>query len=420
MNSKCPWSKTDLTLFEHIMRYKSGYNEKTLLLNEAVAETISTNVLAHSRGDESSTFYDGEGGLCLIAKYIKDRNVFGKVEVFEKDSKLDMLHEYAENRYFGEDIRIHNINLSKMASDALRYRQHFESPLGQLLCSNNGSSEEDVPSAVVVSTASQSVLKYLVTRMLLKHQPNTEFYSSRPEFFLVMSARTYFHLCCSDQTVTPVTSRMSTQEMRMHLSESEKLTKLVMPYNVMFQLLFDFCLLDILPRSAYFPWKPFIRHGNNKPRPIRGKEYLTSLYRDYHDSLMLVYVRPRKDEEMEILRPHYLEYFLRKVLKDKKQSIVAVFEEWLSDSGLELIKAGYNIFTTVQDLSLDQMLAVFRLLVSIPGFESSNFVAEAEIFLNEDTVSSSELYSSNTVENMKESMRRDLASGRGVSPANNY
>ena len=59
--------------------------------------------------------------------------MYEKVEVFEKDPKLEPLHDYAKEKYLGKDIRIHNVNLTKMASDALGYGHQYDSPLSRIL-----------------------------------------------------------------------------------------------------------------------------------------------------------------------------------------------------------------------------------------------------------------------------------------------
>ena len=94
-----------------------------------------------------------------------------------------------------------------------------------------------------------------------------------------------------------------------------------------------------------------------------------------------------------------------------------MFEEWHPGSGLELIKAGFNIFTVVNDLSLDQMLLLFQLLVKLSNFHSTNFVEEAEIF-RRDKDSDPDLYINDVVQDFKENIKRNLALGKGVTELN--
>ena len=49
----------EMTVFDKIMTYKADYTEKTVLLDRAVADKISQNVLTHSRGDKTTTFFGG-------------------------------------------------------------------------------------------------------------------------------------------------------------------------------------------------------------------------------------------------------------------------------------------------------------------------------------------------------------------------
>ena len=64
--------------------------------------------------------------------------------------------------------------------------------------------DESVPSYSLVSTVSHGFLKYLTSKLLYRDDPFSEFYSSRPEFFFILPARTYFHLCLSTHNPEPV------------------------------------------------------------------------------------------------------------------------------------------------------------------------------------------------------------------------
>ena len=52
------------------------------------------------------------------------------------------------------------------------------------------------------------------------------------------------------------TERLSVEEMRENAFAAKNLNQLMLPNNIAFQLLFDFCLVDLIPRRAFFPWRP--------------------------------------------------------------------------------------------------------------------------------------------------------------------
>ena len=53
---------------------------------------------------------------------------------------------------------------------------------------------------------------------------------------------------------------LSVEEMRENAAGWKNQNQLMLPNNVAFQLLFDFCLVDLLPRRAFFPWRPLPTH----------------------------------------------------------------------------------------------------------------------------------------------------------------
>ena len=116
------------TLWERIQSYKSGYVEKTVLLNSEVADQIVQSIVTHTRGNKGTSFLDGEGGLCQIGAKLKQLDIFGSVRVLEKDMELRSLHQFARERYLDDDVRIMDLNLNRIVSDTLD-RKLYESPL---------------------------------------------------------------------------------------------------------------------------------------------------------------------------------------------------------------------------------------------------------------------------------------------------
>ena len=117
-------------MWDRIQSYKSGYVEKTVLLNSEVADQIVQSIVTHTRGDRHTVFLDGEGGLCHIGAALKQMKTFGSVRVLEKDMELRGLHEYAKERYLDAETPIIPLNLNKMVSDKFKVGSSiYESPL---------------------------------------------------------------------------------------------------------------------------------------------------------------------------------------------------------------------------------------------------------------------------------------------------
>lgn len=128
-NSISSLSRPPPTLWERIQSYKSGYVEKTVLLNSEVADQIVQSIVTHTRGNQDTVFLDGEGALCHIGATLKQMNTFGSVKVLEKDMELRSLHKYAKERYLDEVIPIVPLNLNQMVADKFASGSLYESPL---------------------------------------------------------------------------------------------------------------------------------------------------------------------------------------------------------------------------------------------------------------------------------------------------
>ena len=319
-------SDNDISLWERIMEYKSGYVEKTILLNEDTAKDIAQSVKVHTRGNKNTFFFDGEGGLCQVASHVGKLGIFKSVSVLEKDANMSALHDYAKENYLDPETPVHAVNLNAAAVQSMS-DAHYESPLIRHL-PESSSMSEDVPSYSVVVTASHGLIKYLNSRALFRDNPFGEFFSSRPEFFFIVPIRTYFHLCMSTHEPEPEFYRISEETMRYTASQRQRTDLYNLYHNVLFQALFDFCLVNILPRSSYYPWKKYDLTNemtNHKPKP--GSERAQMVYQANKDTLMMVYVRLKKPEDVEVGNPKYFSHFVFHLLRNKVR-LTEILENW--------------------------------------------------------------------------------------------
>lgn len=365
------------------MEYKSGYVEKTILLNEDTAKDIAHSIKVHTRGNKDTAFFDGEGGLCQVASHVEKLDIFKSISVLEKDPNLTALHEYAKEHYLVPEIPVLSVNLNAVAVQSMS-TPHYESPLIRHL-PESSSMSEDVPSYSVVATASHGLIKYLNSRALFRDNPFGEFFSSRPEFFFIVPIRTYFHLSMSTHEPEPEFYRISEETMRYRARQRERTDLYNLYHNVLFQALFDFCLVNILPRSSYYPWKKYdLTNEINNYRPQPGRERAQMVYQANKDTLMMVYVRLKKPEDVEVGNPKYFSHFIFHLLRNKKTFLVEIFERWNNDWGRVIIECGFNFFTTVKDLELQQIMDLYKIMINLPDFHSSVFVSEAETAHSEE------------------------------------
>ena len=112
----------------------------------------------------------------------------------------------------------------------------------------------------------------------------------------------------------PVEGRISEEDMSYIISEIPKKPLMNLYANVTFQTFFDFCLVDVLPRSAYYPWKKNIYNPFNRRSKMSSVE---KVHQANKDNLMLVYVRPKKPGEINVGNPKHFSYFIYTILKNK-------------------------------------------------------------------------------------------------------
>ena len=136
-------------------------------------------------------------------------------------------------------------------------------------------------------------------------------------------------------------SRITEEEMRFRIKQMPKKNLYNLYYNVLFQSFFDFCLVDVIPRTAYYPWKP-------APSLSQYQMNRNPLLRDNSDSLMMIYARPKKEEDMCVGNPKHLSHFLFNLFKNKNKNLCCLLEEWSGGWGLLVIDLGYTMFTQVQ------------------------------------------------------------------------
>jgi len=354
-------------------------------------------VLENTIKGEDTVFFDGEGGFCYIALNILKSGKFKFVTILEKDRYLQKIQDYATDSYLQDfdNYEIKNINFAKMASDSMSFGEFYVSPF--LSCMPESSWEDPEPSCTIVTSASQAFIKYLTHKCLYRAEVLSEFSDSRPEFFFIVTMRTYMHMSCGlgdlgEEWEGPEGAWEDDDEPKYVLN---KKLLLMQHFNVLFQLLFHNRLVDVVPRKAYYPWKPhnlqdYYRVGpgrknlrnRSRQRPPSGhKPKLDQYYAAASDDLMMVHARPRPNF-ISTDQAFHLEVFVLELMKKKTTTVVRIFENWVEGSGLMVIEAGYTVMTQVGDLNIPDVGALFHILMDHPGIATSNFQTKVDIWQN--------------------------------------
>merc|ERR1712105_49004 len=141
---------------------------------------------------------------------------------------------------------------------------------------------------------------------------------SSPEFFFIVAPRTYYHLSLSIHEPEPLRGKITEEEMRFRNSELPKKALFNLYNNVLFQTLFDFYLVDVLPRHAYYPWKQNYYEPHQKENPLKKAERIVKANQE---NLMMLYVRPKKSEDINVGDPRYFSHFLFHLFKNKNKFV---------------------------------------------------------------------------------------------------
>ena len=77
------------TLWDRLATYAGGYNEKSVLLDPAVASSVAEAVMSTTEAHpEDTLFIDADGGCCQVAKTVLERGAFSKAKVFRRDKQM--------------------------------------------------------------------------------------------------------------------------------------------------------------------------------------------------------------------------------------------------------------------------------------------------------------------------------------------
>ncbi|KAJ8932073.1 hypothetical protein NQ314_014975 [Rhamnusium bicolor] len=148
-------------------------------------------------------------------------------------------------------------------------------------------------------------------------------------------------------------------------------------WTILFNLLFDYDLLDKFPRNLFLPWEP-------PPSKTLQRYYPANLD---PDKMYLVKINFKKDIPVPMQNLLPLFYFVRQFYGKGTNRVIPTIEKWVPGCGLNIIlpklkHADYfeniNIFTKFRELTPEQILSVFKEMVNYPAYSGSPCTAMIE------------------------------------------
>jgi len=376
--------------FEYLLRYSSAnsYEEKSVLVDPKIARRISDKVLQHSKKGLKTELYDGEGGFGFIAGNLVQH--FEKTILIEKDLQLKVFHQLIKSKNLkGKKVEIHphKISFSQIAVSGHELGVHSPNPFISQIKTESSWDQPDPP-YTLVTTCTLGFVKYLTMSLLHRNNPpgsRSFFTDSRPELFLLCTARTLFHMYSGNPGLSPVsgnTYRLRKMNESLLSSPYKPLPWLFSKNNCIFRMLFEFKLIDRIPRQGFLPWK-------YKHQEFRVPGEVTStrkLFENFEDELFLVYVRPRLDPGVDLTEPAHLEYFLEVLMRRPKNvAVLPTLEGWIHGLGNELRILNHSEDVSANVLSTADLIHLYNALVKHPDLPSSTFKAGLETKLEYST-----------------------------------
>jgi len=230
-------------------------------------------------------------------------------------------------------------NKSSYSSLTYEYRNSWENP---------------APGYSLFATATHAFCKAMTSHCLDSWSNAMEvdnfFYHARPEFFLMVNAKTYAHL----------SHDVSTGNYRFRR-----------PYNYLFKILFDCELISEFDDTIYIPSKP----------AKKNRFYDMSKF-------YLIKVRPKVESGIQDRRnfqPHLLFHFAEMLCTGKYNTkFIEAIEKLTPGAGYDLIKdTGITVMTPMGDVKVENIMPLFNSLTSQKNFSASGFVTSAQLHKEE-------------------------------------
>ena len=196
-----PQAGDNMTLWEYVNQYaKLSLEEKMVLINPKVAVQIADGIQETSDRGPNTIFIDADGGFLFVTEEVMEkRKLFQKCKYFVRDVNLKLLSDRAFQTYLSNDNNVYQ----EVCTNILQYPSMGQATSG--LCATELFKETvnldhqdwkaKAPPYTLFGTSTHVLIKYLTSRIVTRNSsPFSEFYHGRPEFYFLVTPRTWFHM----------------------------------------------------------------------------------------------------------------------------------------------------------------------------------------------------------------------------------
>ncbi|KYB26311.1 dimethyladenosine transferase 2, mitochondrial [Tribolium castaneum] len=327
--------------------------ENLYLIDAQVAKKAVTYILPHITKNENQLVCETNAGLGLISGELLDSGV-NLVRLYESCPDFK---EHLKTRFkpYKGRVELFTKDLFLLHRYEFIDKQDHGNRVEQLLKGVPKKAWEDEPAMTVIGTmANMNFIRFLMKSLVLQSFITT---LGRMQLYVFMRPRDYIVL-----TAGP--------HLNLHTYKR---------WSVFFNLFFDYELFDKFPREVFLPWQSTNAHQSGR-------------YPGQVDPDMMYFVRINLKQKLPLGTKNLLSFyaFIMQFFGQGTQRIIPTLERWVPGAGLDAMipKSKHSqyfkdidIFTKFGELTPQQILAVFKEMISHPEYKQSHFVEAIESHL---------------------------------------
>lgn len=394
-----------MSLWDYLMTYQQHYDEKAVLIDAHIAAKIAKAIVNNSDAqcnqdlkqstDRQTIFIDANGGLCRVTNEIinesnKAGHIFSCYKIFEKDVNLVVALQRARNDYLksnvpdnpGNVMSLMNVNQHVTHYLSCKLKDEYISELYQRVLVRYPSIpwKDKVPIYTLYLTAPLASIRHFVMQSLYRNEScSNDISRGRPEFFFIISPKTWAHLSlgtCYEQSPNK------------HLTTAK---------NILFNLLFEYTLLEPIPRKSLVPWAKKPKDKQSKRKQLKITQTINQ-----DGNMYLIKTRPKPDigiinyhnfgdtspnEDVQHPPAHWLEYFVHAItVESANNRFLPLLDKWHPSAALYCVRKGIvPIYMTLEDFFVstkveEKIIPIFNSLLAQKNLPISSFVAMADTY----------------------------------------
>ena len=392
-----------MSICQYLMSYEKHFSEKSILVDRAVAFKIAKNIVDNSdaketiQGEEGYTntmFIDANAGLCRVSDEIikfcnQSSHIFSCYKIFEKDVNLVPVLQRAQKTYLKSNQKDNSNNIISLMNinqmvvkylDCKLKSEHVSDFYDRILSDHPVRPWAiDQPIYTLYMTATHGAIKHFTMQCLYRNRPFSEMGKGRPEFFFIVCPKTWAGLTLGTNI------------------EKNPIGRFIKTKNILFNILFDYQLLDVLPRKSFIPWeKNKLKVENTKQNKSTTK--ILSL----NDEMYLIKARPKSElgilgydsvkendssDDSAPSTRNLLEYFVHAITHEASSTrFLPLLDKWHPSAAFYCVKTGLvpvymkmgDFFTSV---NVEKILKIFDSLLRQNNVAMSNFGIMANLYM---------------------------------------